>query len=112
MHNKTNRGSHNPFDHPRNPNDNLMSNDATPANPIPANIDPRLEALLKRIESDFSYHSPKGDQAARYELIRDTAKKLACVMAENCPQSRELSSALTRLEEAVMHANASIARNE
>ncbi len=103
------RESCNPFDYPRNPQDNLMSNELSPK---PENSDPRVQGLLNRIESDFSYHPPKAGQSERYQLIRDTAKRLARVMAENCPNSRELSTALTRLEEAVMHANASIARNE
>lgn len=71
----------------------------------------RTQALVARIESDFSYHAPKEGRHEKYDLIRQTAKKLARVMAENCPDGRELSSALTRLEEAVMHANAAIARH-
>jgi len=37
---------------------------------------------------------------------------LAAYINENCPDSREKSLAFTKLEEAVMWANASIARNE
>lgn len=69
-------------------------------------------ALLARIDNDFTYHAPKPGQAERYALIRDTAKRLARVMVENCPPSRELSTALTNLETAVFNANAAIARNE
>ena len=68
--------------------------------------------MVKRIENDFSYHTPKDDQAVRYQAIRDMAKQLAYMILELTPPSREQSSALTRLEEAVMHANAAIARNE
>lgn len=60
----------------------------------------------------FSYHAPKGDQALRYELIRDHAHDLAAFIVDKTPESREQSLALTKLEEAVMWANASIARNE
>jgi len=67
--------------------------------------------LKDQIERAFTYHAPAGDQQARYSEIRDDAKTLAYTFAKHCPESRELSSALTRLEEAVMHANASIARS-
>lgn len=91
-----------------------MSNEAPdpnqkPDRPLYAN--PK-EALLARIENDFTYHAPKGDQQERHVLIRETAKKLARVLVENCPQSRELSVALTALEAAVFNANAAISRNE
>lgn len=64
------------------------------------------------IEKRFTYHPPRGDQAERYEEIRLLAKGLAYHIVERCPDSRERSLALTKLEEAVMWANAAIARNE
>lgn len=70
------------------------------------------EELHKRIEHDFTYHAPKGDQVERYTQIRERSKALANDYVNLCPYSRELSLALTHLEEAVMFANASIARNE
>jgi hypothetical protein len=60
----------------------------------------------------FTYHAPKGDQATRYEYLRDCAHNLAGIINEKCPDSREKSLAITHLEDAVMWANASIARNE
>ena len=68
--------------------------------------------LAERIERDFTYHPPKGNQPDRYVLIRNKAKELALLLAGNCPQSRELSLAFTKLDEVVMHANSAIARNE
>lgn len=68
--------------------------------------------LSDRIESDFTYHAPKGDQTARYEMIRAGAKTLALDIIALTPASREQSIALTNLEQAVMWANAAIARNE
>lgn len=65
-----------------------------------------------QIEQSFTYHSPKGNQPERYESMRSLAKSLAFHIATCCPASRERSLALTKLEEAVMWANASIARNE
>jgi hypothetical protein len=67
---------------------------------------------IPEIEKRFTYHAPKGDQAARYEGLRETAKVFAYQIEAVCPDSRERSLALTKLEEAVMWANASIARNE
>ena len=64
------------------------------------------------IENNYTYHAPKENQPERYEAIRYKAKMLAAYMNENCPESREKSLAFTKLEEAVMWANASIARNE
>lgn len=68
--------------------------------------------MKNRIENNFTYHAPKGDQAERYGKIREKARELAELMEESCPDSREKSLASTKLEEAVMWANASIARNE
>lgn len=66
----------------------------------------------EQLANRFTYHAPKGDQALRYELIRDQAHNLAAFIVDKTPVSREQSLALTALEEAVMWANASIARNE
>lgn len=65
---------------------------------------------LEQIENNFSYHAPNGDQAEKYVRIRRAAKDLARLTVELCPDSRERSVALTKLEESVMWANASIAR--
>jgi hypothetical protein len=67
---------------------------------------------MKYIENTFMYHAPKNDQPTRYEIIRSDAKRIATVLLELCPESRERSLALTKLEEAIFWANASIARNE
>ena len=68
--------------------------------------------FVKKIENNFTYHPPKGDQTTRYEQIRAKAKEFALLIAELTPYSREQSLALTHLEDATMWANASIARNE
>lgn len=65
-----------------------------------------------QIEQNFVYHPPKGDQAKRYEEIRNEALLLARTINCDVPASREKSLALTKLEEAVFWANAGIARNE
>jgi hypothetical protein len=60
----------------------------------------------------FTYHPPKGDQPERYTKIRERAYGMACLIIDNCPDSRERSLALTNLEQVVMYANAAIARHE
>lgn len=69
-------------------------------------------SLRSRVENDFTYHAPKPGQPERYEAIRAKAKELALLIVETTPESREQSTALTRLEECVMQANAAIARHE
>lgn len=66
--------------------------------------------IRKRIENDFTYHRPPASVADHFVAIRDKARELAHIIVELTPPGREQSSALTRLEEAVMHANAGIAR--
>lgn len=60
----------------------------------------------------FTYHPPGGTQSERYERLRLTARNLAELLNQSCPPSRELSLAQTKLQEAVMWANAAIACNE
>lgn len=81
-------------------------------NPDPSPDTPARLALQRRIQRDFTYHAPHGDQADRYTEIRGTGGDFATMLVELCPPSRELSLALTAIEEAVMWANAAIARNE
>lgn len=66
----------------------------------------------EELQARFSYHAPKGSQPERYEQIRDQGKQLAELVDSKCPESREKSLALTKIEEAVMWANAAIARRE
>jgi hypothetical protein len=66
----------------------------------------------EQIEKAFTYHAPKEEQPKKYGFIRDHAKEYAEIIDHLCPNSREKSLALTKLEEAVFWANASIARNE
>lgn len=70
------------------------------------------ERVQKQIDNNFVYHKPVEGQQERYVRIRDNARSYAGLLATNCPESRELSLALTHLEDVVMWANAAIARNE
>lgn len=67
---------------------------------------------MKNFENIYTYHAPKDTQPKRYEAIRKKAREFATLIELSCPESREKSLAHTKLEEAVMWANASIARNE
>lgn len=71
-------------------------------------------ADLARLERCHTFHPviPELEQARRYEHIRALAKEVGKELLGMCPPSRELSLALTHLEEVVYWANASIARNE
>lgn len=64
------------------------------------------------LNRNYQYHAPHGDQPDRYRAIRVAARQLAKVIVECSQESREQSIALTNVEQAVMWANAGIARNE
>jgi hypothetical protein len=59
----------------------------------------------------FTYHAPKPGQPEKYEFLRSGGRALANAINELCPESREKSLAITKLEEVIMWANASIARS-
>lgn len=66
--------------------------------------------LIERVNNDFTYHKPPPAVHSDFATIREVARNLATIMVLRCPEGRELSTALTNLEQAVMHANAGIAR--
>ena len=68
--------------------------------------------MNNNIDNNFTYHPPKGSQQTRYEELREFARNFAWLIERHCPDSREKSLAFTKLEESIMWANASIARNE
>lgn len=67
---------------------------------------------LQELDNVFTYHAPHGDQVERYAKLRIAAKFLAQQFLEQCPPSRERSLAITKIQEAVMMGNASIAIHE
>ncbi len=64
------------------------------------------------LHNRFTYHRPSGDQPERYEEIRALGLDLAALLYRLCPASFERDTAINKIDEAVMWANASIARNE
>lgn len=69
-----------------------------------------VELNREEMEIRFTYHAPTEGQPEIYKLIRDQALDSAIMLQKLCPQSRELSLAITKLEESVMWANAAVAR--
>lgn len=67
---------------------------------------------LELLDKAFTYHPPKGDQAKRYKEIRSTAWSFGRLILRSTPPGGEQDAAIERLQEAVMWANAAIARNE
>lgn len=81
----------------------------------------RAEGVLKKagvydpyhdIDNWFRYHRPTGNQAARYEGIREAGRQMAISIVAMAPDTRERTVAIRRIREAVMYANAAIACNE
>lgn len=67
--------------------------------------------MTSDIKNRFTFHPATPTTAALYEAMRSKALELAAWMDENAPESRELSLALTNLDQAVMWFNAAVARN-
>lgn len=58
----------------------------------------------------FRYHSPGEDKAKTHTAIRGNIYSAAEYICRVCPDGRERSIAITKLEEAMFWANASLAR--
>lgn len=71
-----------------------------------------MNVTKERLDNNFLYHEPFGDQLERYGKIRKLLREVAEAYVTLTPASREQSLALTSLEESGFWANAAIARNE
>jgi hypothetical protein len=65
---------------------------------------------ISDLQARFSYHTPGQDEIAKFMEIRKHALNVASLINSLCPDSIEKSIAITKLEETVFWANASIAR--
>ena len=74
-------------------------------------IDPSTGGVNYSKDKIFTYHEPIEETAKRYQEIRTLAKMFSDLVDNLVPKSREASLAQTKIEEAVMWANAGIARN-
>lgn len=64
------------------------------------------------LDHRFAYHPPSSPEVANaHGAVRSNARHLATIINDVCPEGREKSLAITHLEEAMMWANAAIARN-
>ena len=63
-----------------------------------------------KINGCYGFYDITEQQKIRCNVLTSAGKELANVFDAVCPYSRELSIALTKLEEAVMWANAAIVR--
>lgn len=70
----------------------------------------REKALKARIDGDFASHVVTEEGQRRMAFVRDQAKCLAITITQITPMNRSQSTALTKLEEVMFHANAAIAR--
>jgi hypothetical protein len=86
----------------------VIDPEATPT--TPTTTEQTMAPTHEELNNRFSYHSPKPGQPEIYTELRSTGKYLAEKMCRLCPDSRELSLALTNLEQAIMWANAAVAR--
>jgi len=73
---------------------------------------PVSDEQIRDLNKRFTYHPPKESQPERYVVLREKGRELANLILQCSVPSREQSLALTKIEEAIMWANAGIARNE
>lgn len=64
------------------------------------------------IGRNFAVPNPPSTKFHCINMLHQIARDFALTIQANCPESREKSLAITKLEECVMWANAAIARNE
>lgn len=64
----------------------------------------------EQLSNRFFYHPPKdAEQVNKHTAVSTSTYELACSLAALCPEGRQLSLALTALEDVRMRANAAIA---
>ena len=73
----------------------------------------RGSALAKRVENDLTLHPPTSTEVGEtMDALRKQAKAFARAVVTKCPETREQSLALTKIEEALFFAIAAVARNQ
>lgn len=70
---------------------------------------PSNRTTLEDLDELFTYHAPTPDQIPRYEAINEAAKLFAKVIFTNAPECADRTSALRKLRDARMWANAAVA---
>ncbi|WP_145052554.1 hypothetical protein [Paenibacillus xylanexedens] len=67
---------------------------------------------MNGLDHRFTHHAPTPEQIGKLSNIRAAARQFGHLINEMVPESREKALAITKLEEAVMWANAGIVREE
>lgn len=62
------------------------------------------------LDNRFDYHAPESSAIAGHETLRSHSKDFVSTINTVCPDSREKSLAITKLEEVLFWANAAVAR--
>lgn len=68
--------------------------------------------MEKQIENNFKQHGVTKANGLLMDGLRTACKNIASDIDAACPNSREKSVAMTKLEEVMFWANAAIARNQ
>jgi hypothetical protein len=72
-----------------------------------------MKSVAEDLDHRFAYHQPSTSNViASHSTVRNCCKDTASIIVQLCPPGRELALALTHLEEAMMWANAAIARDQ
>lgn len=69
-------------------------------------------ASIEELEKRYNAHSVTPEAVEGLEQVRKMCRSLSGALVQIVPESRELSVALTKLEEVMFWANAGIARNQ
>ncbi len=64
------------------------------------------------LKNRFQYHAPDADKVKQHQAVRGAIAIAADMLNNNLPRCRESSLAMTHLEDAMMWANAAIARHD
>jgi hypothetical protein len=65
--------------------------------------------IATRIANDFSFHPATDTTAPKHDEVRRICREAALALLLHVPEGRELSLAITSLQEAMMWANAGVA---
>lgn len=78
-----------------------------------ATIEGASSAVIGRpdLANRFTYHPPSQERVVKHIMIREHGKALAEYLDENVPDGPEKDIAIRRVEEAIMWANAGLARS-
>jgi 3-oxoacyl-[acyl-carrier-protein] synthase III len=64
------------------------------------------------IRNNFMYHAPKEENIQKFKEIRAEGRLFAKLVMDEVPECAERTLAFRKIEEAVMWANAALARNQ